>query len=95
MKPTNEQVREWAREATKAINADEEVLYTKVYVEKLAALAYAAGAAAMKERAAKVCEAESSDPAMPEAYSNNHMGGWADGCDACAAAIRALGDDDD
>ena len=54
MKPTTEQVLAWAREAG----------YTKVdptrdpmsILERFAALAYAAGAAAMKERAAKVCD---------------------------------------
>ena len=54
MKPTTDEVLAWAREAG----------YTKVdptknpieILERFAALAYAAGAAAMKERAAKVCD---------------------------------------
>lgn len=58
MKPTTDDVLKWAREAG----------YTKVdptknpieILERFAALAYAAGAAAMKERCAKVCEAEES-----------------------------------
>ena len=100
MKPTTEQVRQLVREVVAGelpsrYGRTNYIAMTKNDLEKFAALAYAAGAAAMKERAAKVCEAESSDPAMPESYSNNHMGGWADGCDACAAAIRALGDDDE
>jgi len=91
MKPTKEQVLAWARDIFDAQNWSDVQLSR---LKELSDRAYAAGAAAMKERAAKVCEAESSDPAMPESYSNNHMGGWADGCDACAAAIRALGDDE-
>ena len=81
MKPTADEVLAWAREAG----------YTKVdptknpieILECFAALAYAAGAEQMKERAAKVCEEGECDPIDRAAVKQ------------CAAAIRALGDDDD
>ena len=81
MKPTTDEVLAWAREAG----------YTKVdppknpieILERFAALAYAAGAAAMKERAAKVCE----DATMGTNVALVGVG--------FAEAIRALGDDDD
>ena len=98
MKPTTEQVLAWAREAG----------YTKVdttknpieILERFAALAYAAGAAAMQERCAKVCEAEESR------ILSRQSGRDYDPVDtnlrmiACvipdiAKTIRALGDDDE
>ena len=83
MKPTTKQVLAWAREATKAINADEEILQTKVYVEKLAAIAYAAGVKAMKERATKVCaDMWCKEPEPGDARD-------------CHDAICALGENDD
>lgn len=65
MKPTTEQVRQWVREAgavelPSSYGRTNFIAMTKNDLEKFAALAYAAGAAAMKERAAKVCEAEES-----------------------------------
>lgn len=84
MKPTTGEVLAWAREAG----------YTKVdptrdpmsILERFATLAYAAGAKAMKERAAKVCEDfddsdyAAGDSPMPCEY---------------AEAIRAVGDADE
>lgn len=75
MKPTTDEVLAWAREAG----------YTKVdptknpieILERFAALAYTAGAVAMKERAAKVCEGIDAD-------------GWEVNM---AEIIRALGDE--
>lgn len=88
MKPTQKQVIAWAREA--GISADAWV--SDKTIQDFFALAYEAGRADENEACAKVCEAESSDPAMPESYADNHSDGWADGCDACAAAIRARGE---
>ena len=121
MKPTTDEVLAWAFDAG---FGGEYWNYAPAF-EKLAALAYAAGAAAMKERCAKVCEDriptyvkngerwlkgqnEKPDvrlkelaPNLEEAwemeqllkhgsileqYTEQHY---------CAAAIRALGDDDE
>lgn len=77
MKPTQEQVLEWAKDI---------YLYDKWNdaqldrLERFAALAYAAGAAAMKARAAKVCDRH--------AASSN-------AAKIIAEAIRALGDADE
>lgn len=84
MKPTTEQVRQWVREAgavelPSSYGRTNFIAMTKNDLEKFAALAYSAGAAAMKERAAKVCEGVDAD-------------GWEVNM---AAIIRALGDDDE
>lgn len=92
MKPTKDEVLAWAREATKAINADEEVLYTKVYVEKLAALAYAAGAAAVKERCAKVCETAEIPFDISVWHESTKKEMTAHTTNALASAIRAMED---
>ena len=78
MKPTNEQIEAWL----KSDNSWSELIV----------VAYAAGAAAMKERCAKVCEIEASVVVVnaPEEY----QAGREMGATACAAAIRALGDDE-
>ena len=76
MKPTTDEVLAWAFDAG---FGGEYWNYAPAF-EKLAALAYAAGAKAMQERAAKVCDA--CDDAGRTPY-------------ACAADIRALGDDDE
>ena len=89
MKPTTEQVLAWARDAG----------YTKVdptknpieILERFAALAYAAGAADMKERCAKVCDEKVAAEYATGKVDHNEMG-WTQ---ACAIAIRALGDNDD
>lgn len=57
MKPSTSDVLKWAREAGLLISVYRDSI---AHVEAFAALAYAAGAAAMKERCAKVCEAEES-----------------------------------
>lgn len=44
-----------------------------------------------RDECAKVCEAESSDPEMPDAAFDDHANGWAAGCDYCAKVIRARG----
>ena len=59
MKPTTDEVLAWAREAGGWQQWEARVMTPQV-LERFAALAYAAGAAAMKERCAKVCEAEES-----------------------------------
>lgn len=87
VKPTTDEVLAWAREAG----------YTKVdptknpieILERFAALAYAAGAAAMKERAAKVCEL------MNSTGDTTYEDGWNEALFECSNAIRALGDDDE
>lgn len=98
MKPTNEQVLEWAREAGISSVKSEEplkpffILSSEASINTLAAIAYAAGAAAMQERCAKECEIEASVVVVnaPEEY----QAGREMGATACAAAIRALGDDE-
>ena len=56
MKPTTDEVLAWAREADLPAC---HTTHPKALI-RFAALAYAAGAAEMKERCAKVCEAEES-----------------------------------
>lgn len=91
MKPTTDEVLAWAREIylyDKWNNAQLDRL------ETFAALAYAAGAAAMKERAAKVCE----EFEIPKEISGAHpdyLEGKRMAVHQCAAAIRALGDNDE
>jgi len=54
---------------------------------------FAAGAAAEREACAKVCEEECSDPYEDfKNYEDTHTDGWMDGCNSCAAAIRARGE---
>lgn len=81
MKPTTEQVFSWAREAGFEITV---TALIRPYLESVAALAYAAGAAAMKERCAKVCE---------HWEKQNHV--YVNGAIRCGKDIRALGDDDE
>jgi len=91
MKPTTDEVLEWAREA--GFERHDYMLNYPKELERFAALAYAAGAAAMKERAAKECETEAAVAVVnaPEDY----QAGREMGATVCAAAIRALGDDDE
>lgn len=80
MKPTDEQVFSWAREA--GFNPVSFMGGNLALKRKFAALAYAAGAAAMKERAAKVCaDMWCKEPEPGDARD-------------CHDAIRALGDDE-
>lgn len=79
MKPTREQVFSWAREA--GFNPVSFMGGNLTINTRFATLAYAAGAAAMKERAAKVCE----DATMRTNVALVGVG--------FAEAIRALGDD--
>lgn len=89
MKPTTDDVLKWAREADLPAC---HTTHPKALI-RFAALAYAAGAAAMKERAAKECETEAAVAVVnaPEDY----QAGREMGATVCAAAIRALGDDDE
>lgn len=87
MNPTREQVIAWAQQV--GVPSD----YIKAYamlIEAFAALSYAAGRNAGLERAAEVCESESSDPEVPAIPFDDHANGWASACDYCAKAIRAL-----
>lgn len=87
MKPTTDDVLKWARKAGVDLHPAHGILVLRHsngswigvddVVEILAALAYAAGAADMKEQCAKVCDGI--DP----------FGG---GARKCAAAIRARGE---
>lgn len=52
MKPTTDEVLAWAREAGFEVTVTATI---RPYLESVADLAYAAGAAAMQERCAKVC----------------------------------------
>lgn len=91
MKPTTDEVLAWAREADLPAC---HTTHPKALI-RFAALAYAAGAAAMKERAAKVCDEEKAewlelaDGLLPAAEDR------AEAVSFCAEAIRALGDDDE
>jgi hypothetical protein len=82
MKPTTDEVLKWAMESGMDDGVSD-LSYPLSMFEKFSALAYAAGAAAMKERAAKVCE----DETMGTNVALVGVG--------FAEAIRALGDDDD
>lgn len=92
MKPTTDDVLKWAREAKlgTALTHSQETEY-RIYVEgsdwhdeisTVISLAYAAGAAAMQERCAKVCE-EMQDAVDRHKWPNGYQ---------CAKAIRALKD---
>lgn len=78
MKPTTEQVREWAIRC--GDDWDSTLPDDKQLIQDVATLSYAAGAAAMEERCAKVCDRH--------AASSN-------AAKVIAAAIRALGEDDE
>lgn len=80
MKPTTDEVLKWAREAGLLVPIYRDHITD---LQTLSDLAYAAGAAAMKERAAKVCE----DATMGTNVALVGVG--------FAEAIRALGDDDE
>lgn len=82
MKPTTEQVMAWARES--GYTTVDPTINPIELLERFATFAYAAGAADMKERCAKVC----SD--VNEEYDGDAVSaGW------IANAIRALGDNDE
>lgn len=85
MKPTTDEVLKWAREVG-LTGLVEGGLFG--HFEQLYSLAYAAGAAAMKERAAKVCDELAE---LNRVAATDSMWQWGE----CAAAIRALGDDDE
>ena len=93
MKPTTDDVLKWARSVGMEITDDPFVNFNVWELKRVCAFAYAAGAAAMKERAAKECEIEAAVAVInaPEEY----QAGREMGATICAAAIRALGDDDD
>lgn len=97
MKPTTEQTMQWAREA--GATRDHPVHLPNLWTidtegfQQLATLAYAAGAAAMKERAVNICESEASLE-IPNA-SAAYQQGREIGATICGVYIRALGDDDD
>jgi len=93
MKPTTDDVLKWAREC---FDTDSDF---RTHPYQYAAIAYAAGAKAMQERCAKVCDdiADESKKLSDEydrqedcSYLNQQFG-----AEECAEAIRALGDDDD
>ena len=92
MKPTTEQVMAWARES--GYTTVDPTINPIELLERFVALAYAAGAADMKERCAKVCEEfeipKEISGAHPDYLEGKHMA-----VHQCAAAIRALGDNDE
>lgn len=81
MKPTTDEVLAWAREAGLLISVYRDSI---AHVEAFAALAYAAGAEKMKARCASACEARYMGDNNREDMEARR----------CAAAIRALGNDD-
>ena len=56
MKPTTDEVLKWARSVGMEITDDPFVNFNVWELKRVCTFAYAAGAAAMKERAAKVCD---------------------------------------
>lgn len=100
MKPTTDEVLKWAMESGMDDGVSD-LSYPLSMFEKFSALAFAAGAAAMKERAAKVCEeiaALYSTDIFPEDGTSIDCNSAKMGrvvTKNCAAAIRALGDDDE
>lgn len=88
MKPKTNEVHEWAEEVYAYDKWNAAQLDR---LESFATLAYAAGAAAMKERCAKVCDEKVAAEYATGKVDHNEMG-WTH---ACAIAIRALGDDDE
>ena len=99
MKPTTDEVLAWARSVGMEITDDTFVNFNVWELKRVCTLAYAAGAAAMKERAAKECDeiAEQSrkdskiyDCQEDASYYNRQLG-----AEKCADVIRALGDDDE
>ena len=99
MKPTTDEVLAWAREAGGWQQWEARVMTPQV-LERFAALAYAAGAAAMKERAAKVCENKEQQILSKQSGKDFDVVDTNLRMIACvlpdvAAAIRALGDDDE
>ena len=90
MKPTIDEILQWAE---KAYPYDKWNSAQLDRLESFAALAFVAGAAAMKERAAKECEIEAA-VAVVNAHEE-YQAGREMGATVCAAAIRALGDDDE
>lgn len=96
MKPTTDDVLKWAREADLPAC---HTTHPKALI-RFAALAYAAGAAAMKERAAKVCENKEQQILSKQSGKDFDVVDTNLRMIACvlpdvAAAIRALGDDDE
>lgn len=103
MKPTDEQVLQWAREAGIQFLTHEGVsgkLNTSTRgsqpierIEAALALAYAAGAKEMQERAVKICESEASLEISNASAA--YQQGREMGATVCGVYIRALGDDDE
>lgn len=88
MKPTTDEVLAWAFDAG---FGGEYWNYAPAF-KKLATLAYAAGAEQMKERAVKVCDEQGQGRIALQHYASLT---YAAATHECAAAIRALGDDDE
>lgn len=91
MKPTTEQTMQWAREAgLSSSNGYWQGIYANV--ASLVDIAYAAGAADMKERAVNICESESSLEISNASAA--YQQGREMGATVCGVYIRALGDDE-
>ena len=89
MKPTNDDVLTWARSVGMEITDDPFVNFNVWELKRVCTFAYAAGAADMKERCAKVCEEfeipKEISGAHPDYLEGKHMA-----VHQCAEAIRAL-----
>ena len=96
VKPTTDDVIKWAREA--GATRDHPVHLPNLWTidtegfQHLVALAYAAGAADMKELAVNICESEASLE-IPNA-SAAYQQGREIGATVCGVYIRALGEDE-
>lgn len=98
MKPTTDDVLKWAREA--GATRDHPVHLPNLWTidtegfQQLVALAYSAGAAAMKERCAKECEDSINNIGDGAIIGDLQRTVGINVCTNLARAIRALGDDE-
>lgn len=88
MKPTQEQVIAWAREAADFCGAKTAEELDEAYAIKFANLAYAAGAADEREACAKVCAELKVPPSFGIVETSYYEVGQID----CEEAIRARGE---
>lgn len=92
MKPTTDEVLKWARETDDELIMAGMIGTREQYAQILSNLAYAAGAEAMKERAAKVCEEVENEMQSGKRTKQGDHAAFTAG--VLSERIRALVDDD-